>query len=429
MQEAFDKLSPEEIDLLNSDPQMLSDFKKKYGSPEVKAPAVDPIKVAQNLQSNTMSMNPNIPMPAPVNLTGNVPSVSPNEVGHNIGSITAEELAKRGVNPYVSALAGMPASMAAPTAEMGYNVAMMGGPRGIAEALGSAGKGIAGLARGGVDKLRNLARIMTGPGQASQELAAIPLRNAAKDFVIEAQQGLNEARQIPPELAQARAELPQMQARMAQLGPQREALVAKAGKNIQSLESGLGDLESQKIQMLVNNPEGRQATLKQLTALTSKGPDAVNAKMTAMDIRQMRQFVQEVARNPEIAIEAPQASQINTVLGQAMDKHIPGYKDALDVYKEAQAALEDVPNVKAQQLGELRSKIKSMQDTFTNTQRSAADNLKRAQLNARQIIQKADMMVQQGKLSDVYRQRLYKGILATGILGGVGKIAKIVGGQ
>ena len=32
MQEAFDKLTPEEVDLLNSDPQMLNDFKTKYGT-------------------------------------------------------------------------------------------------------------------------------------------------------------------------------------------------------------------------------------------------------------------------------------------------------------------------------------------------------------------------------------------------------------
>lgn len=281
----------------------------------------------------------------------------------------------------------------------------------------------------GVNKLRNLAKIMTGPGEAAQNVAMQPIRNSAAGYVNEAQAALKQAQQVPEELSTAKTALPDIQGRVAQLPSERAGLVAKAGKNIQELEKPLGPLDSKLIEDMTSHDKVRSMMLQKMTALTSKGPDAVNEAMSAGEIRQIRQFVQEIARNPKVAIEAPQASQINTVLGKAMDTHIPGYNDALDLYKTAQNALEDVPNIKAQQLGELRSKIKTMESAFTNSKLEAADQLAKAKLNAQQIMQKADMMVQQGKLSDVYRQRLYKGIIATGILGGASKILSKLGGQ
>ncbi len=79
-------------------------------------------------------------------------------------------------------------------------------------------------------------------------------------------------------------------------------------------------------------------------------------------------------------------------------------------------ALDEVPNVKAGELGKLRSQIKDMQDSFTNSKLSAADSVRKANLNVKQIMQKADQMVNEGKLSDVYRQNLLKA-LGVGALG------------
>jgi hypothetical protein len=430
MQEAFDKLSPEEISLLNSDPQMLNDFKAKYGGePSLASKMYEKAKSISPELVNPMNL---IPQVAGYKL-GNTLLEKVGEGYEKMGDVAAEAVDKGGKHPYLSAAIGgtiknIPnAVMAAQALESTPELAQ--GAGNLAKFLKGASSKSGEVISENVDRLRNMARILTGPGEATQTVAMQPIRNAATGFVDEAQSALQTAKQIPPELTQAKAELPELQSRMARLGGERQALIAKAGKNIQSLESGLGNLDSAKIQQLVSDQNVRQATLKDLTSLASQGPEAVNAKMTARDIQQMRQFVQEVARNPELTIEAPQAQQINNVLGQAMDKHIPGYKDALDLYKTAQEALADVPNIKAQQLGQLRSRIKDMGDAFTNSKLGAADALKKAQVNAKQIMQKADMMVQQGKLSDVYRQRLYKGIIATGILGGATKLAHVLGGQ
>ena len=145
--------------------------------------------------------------------------------------------------------------------------------------------------------------------------------------------------------------------------------------------------------------------------------------MTAKDIRLMRQLVQEVGRNPEIALEGAQAAQINKALGKAMDTYKPGYSDALDMYKTAQDALKDVPNVKAMEVGKLRAQIKQMESAFTNSKLSKTEAVKKAQLHTRQIKQKVNDMVNQGKLSDVYRKRLLYTLLG---LSGAGTIAKLL---
>ncbi len=376
---------------------------------------------------------------SPTQLMASIPSQLQEHVFNPGGQAVAEQLAQGGPNrmplpPQVAAGIGTGLQMipdlgsaAMGLAPIAEGVKAEGLVNSLKSLRSNTGDVMANLP--GVAKLRGLARIMTGPGEAAQNVAMQPIRNAATGFVDSAQADLSAAKQVPQELTAAKQELAQTPAKMNELLAQRQGLVQKAGKNIQSLEVPLGELDSPKIKMLIDNQEARQATLQDLTKLTSKGVDAVNSKMTARDIQQMRQFAQEVARNPELTLEAPQASQINQVLGQAMDKHIPGYKDALELYKTSQEALEEVPNIKAQELGKLRSRIKDMGDAFTNSKLNAADSLKKAQLNAKQIMQKADMMVQQGKLSDVYRQRLYKGIVATGILGGAAKFAQVVGGH
>lgn len=400
--------------------QKIADVENKAGDAISKVMNSAPMQYAQH----QMEVGQGPLMTGLQNIPGQITNLM-NKSGENVTTALAQGAPNRAaISPEIAAGIGTGVQMI-PHATMAAQ-AISDVPA-LAKALQNASQPVTSTVGSGVGKLRNMARILMGPGETTQQVAMQPIRNSATGYVDQAREAFSMANKIPNELAQAKAELPQVQARMAKLPAEREALITKAGKNIQSLEAPLGPLDSQKIQQLTSNPQTRSSVLKDLTNLTSKGPGAVNSKMTAYDIRQMRQFVQEVARNPEITIEAAQASKINTVLGEAMDSHIPGYKDALDLYKTAQEALDDIPNIKAQQLGDLRSKIKNMESAFTNSKLNAADSLKKAQLNAKQIIQKADMMVQQGKLSDVYRNNLYKGIVATGILGGASKIIDVIG--
>ncbi len=289
--------------------------------------------------------------------------------------------------------------------------------QGIAEAP-QAAQALSDMGSTAMSPLRRIATTMVGPGEAAQRVAGNAMMDTANAGVNTANDALSAAKQVPQDLASAKAELPQVQSRMAQLPSQREALVAKAGKNIQSLEAPLGSIDSEKIAQLTSDPAKASARVQKLQNIASKGSDYIANNMTASDIRLNRQFLQEVARNPAVKLEGAQASQLNTAFGEAMDKHIPGYKDALDVYKQAQTALEDVPNVKAQELGNLRSQIKDMETSFTNSKLSAQDAVKKAALNVKQITSKVNAMVDQGKLSDVYRQRLLYAIGGAGLAAG-----------
>lgn len=265
---------------------------------------------------------------------------------------------------------------------------------------------------GGVDKLRNIARILTGPGKEAQELSASKMLSSVED---EAAQ----AKAVPEALARAREEYPQVQARMAKLPSERAALVKKAGKAIQEMEKDLGPLDSQKIKQLTEDPEVANATLKNLTDLTSKGPEAVAKAMGPKEIRLMRQFVQEVSRNPSVTVEGAQAQQANSVLADAMDLYKPGYKSLTNAYNEAKVALKESPNVKAQELADIRSKIKSLTTEHTNKKVQLSEALRKAK-------SLSDQMSKEGALSDTYRKRaIYAALTATGL----GGLKHLLGGR
>src|SRR3990167_10990393 len=251
------------------------------------------------------------------------------------------------------------------------DIAMLaaGGP-GMARGATTMARGATTMARGATNPLRRIAEVITGPGEAAQTLKGGRMLAEADTAVAATQDALAASKQIPKELSAAKTELPTMQGRMAKLKSERIQLVQKHGKNIESFEANLGPLESNKIKQILENKPVLDATLKDLTELTRKGSKAIQDKMTAKDIRLMRQLVQEVGRNPEIALEGAQAAQINKALGKAMDTYKPGYSDALDMYKTAQDALKDVPNVKAMEVGKLRAQIKQMESAFTNSKLS-----------------------------------------------------------
>src|SRR3990167_1722916 len=175
-------------------------------------------------------------------------------------------------------------------------------------------RGATTMARGATNPLRRIAEVITGPGEAAQTLKGGRMLAEADTAVAATQDALAASKQIPKELSAAKTELPTMQGRMAKLKSERIQLVQKHGKNIESFEANLGPLESNKIKQILENKPVLDATLKDLTELTRKGSKAIQDKMTAKDIRLMRQLVQEVGRNPEIALEGAQAAQINKAL-------------------------------------------------------------------------------------------------------------------
>lgn len=268
-----------------------------------------------------------------------------------------------------------------------------------------------------VGPLRKMAEVLTGPGEAKQALRGVQILNPAKEALSAAEEAASAAKQVPEALSNAKAELPQMGNRMNLLKQQRQGLVKKAGEEIGKFEADLGPIEVEKLKQVMSDPETLQATINGYRQLAQKGPKAIQKVMTAKDIRFARQLVQEVGRNPGIKLEGVEAGQLNKAFGEAMDTYKPGYKDALDMYKQAQEALDDMPNIKTKEFGELRSKISQMETQFKNSKLASADKVKQARLHVRQIQSKVDEMVAKGKLSDEARKKFIYALVGSGLVG------------
>lgn len=409
MEDKLNSLSPEELNALNTDPELLQAFKTKYGTHG--HATLQDIMSAQpgNPQSAQKMYEEKGLQELPMGFS------SPDKPLETAGeAIATSKFGQQ--NPYAGAALGTAVAKAPE---------IVGAVQGISAAPEIAAAGTA-LVKGGLSAvgktgqaIGDVVSTLKGPGEAESKIAADNL------ITQQAPQAVNKAKQVmQPMLAQAQDAITTLKQSLAQVPQQFSDKLGSLKELNQAAKSAMQKVEETVPGLEFKGGEGFDSYVKnsqkmsQLAEVMAKWKGKIPEGMPLQQKQLFRKLAQEGADSVN-NISRAVLQQGREALAQNVAAEVPKWGEARQGFQQVQDAMKSLPAEKLNRTTALKSGLLKAQNELKDMQ-TAAQNLVSAAKNAdaEQLLdlkKQANDLIQKGIKHDQYVKNLWKTAGAAGL--------------